>query len=314
MSGLGGDAVVRRVEGLIEGHASQRERCLDCEAPLHGLYCSRCGQKSTRGVEVSLRQFGREALDSVFSFDSRIWRTLRLLIAQPGRLSVEYWQGRRARYVAPLRLYLFVSFVAFLALGLFGEGELVTTGEIRSDGGIVQISSGARDTGSDEGTGNEDPDIDWQTDFADAPAPLRWFLLEIVRPAIENPERIQTIFAQRLPWAIFLMVPFFAALLKILFRRPRRYFVAHLVFSLHLHAAAFLLIAVGATADWLTGSELPSTVAVVAIVVLLLLSLRTAYADGWLLSALKTALLVFVHTLALSAVTVLTVMVSALSL
>ncbi|MEE2778741.1 MAG: DUF3667 domain-containing protein [Acidobacteriota bacterium] len=39
----------------------------------------------------------------MFSFDSGVWATLIPLLRRPGLLTFEYWQGRRARYVPPLR-------------------------------------------------------------------------------------------------------------------------------------------------------------------------------------------------------------------
>ena len=49
-------------------------------------------------------------------FDGRLWRTLPLLILNPGRLTREWAQGRRTRYVSPLAMFLFTLFVMFFAL------------------------------------------------------------------------------------------------------------------------------------------------------------------------------------------------------
>lgn len=305
LSQLGDDVVVRSVEGLLEGRAGDHPRCLNCEATLHGAYCAACGQKVS-GIEVSLGEFAREALDNVFSFDSRVWRTLRLLLWRPGFLTTEYWAGRRARYVTPLRLYLFVSFFTFLVLGLVGDPQVVNASadwqDETGERAMVQVTSG------------QEGEIDWEEDLRDAPAPLRWFTLTIVRPLLENQERSEMLFLQRMPWAIFLMVPFFAGLLKLLFRRQKRLFVVHLVFSLHLHAAVFFFLGLGALGDWAASTEMVSDLLALAILLHFVLSLRRAYRDGWLRTLAKAFVLLFVHILALAFVLVATISITALTL
>jgi len=49
-------------------------------------------------------------------FDGRLWRTLPLLILNPGRLTREWVQGKRTRFVSPLAMFLFTLFVMFFAL------------------------------------------------------------------------------------------------------------------------------------------------------------------------------------------------------
>jgi len=75
-------------------------------------------------------------LDTVFSLDARTWRTLGPLYFKPGLLSNEYFAGRRVRYVTPLRLYFFLSIVAFL----------VISASANVDG--IQVESGDRARGS----------------------------------------------------------------------------------------------------------------------------------------------------------------------
>ena len=56
------------------------------------------------------------------ALEGALWRTLVALLWHPGRLTVEYFAGRRARYIAPLRLYLTFSLILF-AFGMSG-GQL----------------------------------------------------------------------------------------------------------------------------------------------------------------------------------------------
>ena len=214
------------------------------------------------------------------SFDSRMWHTFIALLWRPGSLTVDYWQGRRARYVAPLRLYLFVSFLTFLFVALLaGDGVVDTAGE--NQAAPVRISVSERD----QENGNEEPD-------------MGWFVERILVPVTEEPERFQTLFVQRLPWMFFALVPVFAAFLRLLFRRRERFYVPHLVFALHFHAAAFLLYAIGTALSLLWSGF--SNIGGLAVLVVLFLSLRRVYGDGRIKTLAKEACLFVVHGLAIS--------------
>ena len=93
------------------------ERCPNCGSEQVESYCASCGQRAG-DLRTSISEFLREAVDEVFSLDSRVWRTLIALFRHPGLLTADYRRGRRARFVTPLRLYLIVSFVTFLFLVL----------------------------------------------------------------------------------------------------------------------------------------------------------------------------------------------------
>ena len=97
--------------------------CQNCQTPMHGPFCYQCGQHE----RSSLRHAGlllRDILHDVFNLDSRAIRTLKPLLLKPGYLTLEYFAGRRQRYVPPLRLYVIASLVFFLIAGLlFSIGD-----------------------------------------------------------------------------------------------------------------------------------------------------------------------------------------------
>ncbi len=87
--------------------------CLNCGAPLAGQYCGQCGQRASSRL-ISLFELLRDAFGDLFELDSRLWRTLVPLLVRPGRLTREYLQGRRARYMPPFRMYLVLSLIFFV--------------------------------------------------------------------------------------------------------------------------------------------------------------------------------------------------------
>ncbi len=103
----------------LHRHAMQ---CRNCGYELSGPFCPSCGQP----VKTFMRAVWGlvyEMLDEFFSFDSRAFNTFPPLLLRPGFLTNEYIAGRRARYVSPLRLYLLVSIVFFLALAFLAIDE-----------------------------------------------------------------------------------------------------------------------------------------------------------------------------------------------
>jgi hypothetical protein len=92
--------------------------CTNCGDERPGRYCPSCGQARRERV-VSLREMLADFLDDQLSLNSRLPRTVGLLLTRPGMLTEEYLQGRIARYIRPLRLYLGASVLFFLLLPVY---------------------------------------------------------------------------------------------------------------------------------------------------------------------------------------------------
>ena len=87
--------------------------CLNCGTELRGQYCGKCGQRA-RGRLISLWELLQDAFGDLFELDSRLWKTLTPLLIRPGRLTRDYLEGKRARYMPPFRMYLVLSVVFFV--------------------------------------------------------------------------------------------------------------------------------------------------------------------------------------------------------
>lgn len=105
-----------------DGH-SHESACLNCGTALLGSHCHMCGQAAH--VHKTLGAFFHDLLHGVFHFEGKIWRTLPKLAFQPGQLTREYVDGRRASYVSPIALFLFSVFLMFAVVkqvaGEFGN-------------------------------------------------------------------------------------------------------------------------------------------------------------------------------------------------
>ena len=126
IEGVGGVVTAGLVAGAIEkptGTAGEHDHgaCADCGAETSGNFCSNCGQPTH--VHRTLLHLGEELLHGVMHFDGRFWRTLPLLLVNPGKLTREWVDGRRTRYVSPLAMFLFTLFVMFFALSFMPHKE-----------------------------------------------------------------------------------------------------------------------------------------------------------------------------------------------
>jgi hypothetical protein len=89
--------------------------CINCSTSLNGPFCSQCGQ-NVHDHSKSMREVVIDLLEGFFHFDGRVQRTIGLLMFKPGEAPRLWNAGKRASLVPPLRLYLFVSLMFFIAL------------------------------------------------------------------------------------------------------------------------------------------------------------------------------------------------------
>jgi hypothetical protein len=115
----GGAAAVELAASKMSEHGTPPRTCHNCGAALAGPYCAMCGQESDTHRR-SMKNLMGDLAEDVGSLDSRILRTARALLFQPGELPRAFREGRTRRYVPALRLYFFVSLIFFLILGISG--------------------------------------------------------------------------------------------------------------------------------------------------------------------------------------------------
>jgi hypothetical protein len=99
--------------------------CENCGTELRGHYCSNCGQAAI-DYRRSFRHVIIDVLDSFLNWDSKFIRTIGLLLWRPGWLTNQFLEGRRVRFLHPLRLYLLVSIVFFLCAKLIPVSDTHT--------------------------------------------------------------------------------------------------------------------------------------------------------------------------------------------
>lgn len=239
--------------------------CANCSHPAPENFCPACGQK-THIETPTLFEFIHEYLHHYVALEGTLTRTLWTLLSRPGSLTAEYIDGRRQRYIKPLQLYLSISFIFFVLLGLFGSMVHLSTGkeagattaleraenqnlvrpEPEEDGAEPgkQAERGGKPGAAGVQLGSKLPK---QTVTSDNAVINAWGGRLDQRIADFNAHPGET-WAQllkdamhKLPYAVFGLMPIFAFLLWLVYYRRRMVYGVHLVFALHVHAFAFLM-------------------------------------------------------------------------
>ncbi|MEP6492998.1 MAG: DUF3667 domain-containing protein [bacterium] len=219
--------------------------CLACDSALVGPFCSHCGQRAVP-PNPTLRELGGEAFAEFSGWDGKFAETIRVLVRRPGQLTLEFLRGKRSRYISPLRLYLSCSLVYFvLAAGNHGS---VT--RARSAGPKIVITTSEpnaaqRQIDLAQGNALSAEDREKARAFVEAAPPL---LRPMARRVLENQKAFQEDVFNALPKGLFILLPAFAGILRLLYRR--RLFAEHLYFAVHLHAFTFLALTLTALIKW----------------------------------------------------------------
>jgi Protein of unknown function (DUF3667) len=274
------------------------EACRNCGSPLgtpRPNYCGECGQETTLKpptVMEFMHQFG----GSYVAMEGALWRTLLLLLFRPGRLTREYFAGRKRRYVLPLRLYLTISLATLLAIqwsGAIAPGTETGKNLFQFDT-PAEANNAMIDLGEQIKAGMQNGK------FVCQGLPAAWcerlqerFTLDekgMQRELRRVPER----FVSHWGSAMFALLPLYALLLKLVYLDRRMRWSEHLVFALHLHAFIFAM-ALLHLVPWAWLADL----ALLAVPVYSVIALQVVYGGRWWVTALRAMTLGSCYFLAL---------------
>lgn len=284
--------------------------CENCLMPISATYCSHCGQKKVSQSRHFSALF-KEFFEDILNLDDKILRTIKPLLYRPGYLSLEYFADRRMRYVSPLKLYFFLSIITFFLVQQSVENN------VNSDK-ILQLSDDADKDSKQKGIDIKFNDKPW--DAKSNPAQVPW--LPDAGNALFNEKltKLDTIIKSKdaqkqlihaglsaLPQALFLMLPFFAVLLKLAYLLNKRLYMEHMIVALHNHA--FLLLSIlmlivinqidtwwGKSVLWLNPiSDTLMNLLIIWLPLYFLVSLKQVYQQSWKMTIFKYLLIGFCY-------------------
>lgn len=91
--------------------------CLNCRHVVENRFCPNCGQENTDTRKTFVQLF-IHFFEDLTHYENSFWKTIRNLIFKPSSLTKEYLSGKRMSYLAPIRLYIFISFVTFFMISV----------------------------------------------------------------------------------------------------------------------------------------------------------------------------------------------------
>ncbi len=245
--------------------------CLNCRHVVEKRYCPNCGQENT-DTRKSFHELFVHFFEDLTHYENSFWKTIRNLLLRPSALTKEYLSGKRMSYLAPVRLYIFISFVTFLTIGLLPSDDdhdpVINVGseqtpkkpkeEVPAVMGVNLDSLAKKkkaEAPEEEGLVVGDYESVHELDSAQAALPeakkLNWMEYRLERSFAEvntyrkkHPEEYDQKLAEsiqhNIPKAIFLYMPLFAFGLWVFHGKKRWYYFDHGIFTLHYFS--FLLL------------------------------------------------------------------------
>jgi len=218
--------------------------CPNCEAVVSGNFCHECGQETVLHPP-STREFVHEFIGHYVALEGKLWKSLLLLLFRPGQLTLEYINGRRVRYIQPLRLYLTFSLI-FFAVAKYGGHDQVAApaGQGHAPAAVHGRADGQAGLMREDAPGEiAEGTVDLRKSIGSVNAHWGEQADRFARMSPEERDKVmRTAFGSYVPYAVFLMMPLFAFYLKILYLGSGRRYGEHLLFALHVNAFAFLAL------------------------------------------------------------------------
>ncbi len=186
--------------------------CTNCGDPQIAVYCANCGERQPGHHDLTVKHFLHEVFHELAHVDGKLFRTLRELLFRPGQLTTEYFAGQKQRSIPPLRLFLTLFALQFLAYTAYKPAAIYSIGTMRKF-----------DTG-----GN-------LTRLLDRKAAKEHLTHD------EMAGRIDEHFHHNLSMLQLANIAGIAIVLKLLYLRRKRALVEHLVFAAHYLSFSYIV-------------------------------------------------------------------------
>jgi hypothetical protein len=190
---------------------TQLSICPTCSKEVSGNYCSNCGERILSDKqELRFSHFLKEAYRELFDLDSKFIRTLRYLFTRPGFLTLEILHGRKSIYIKPVRLYITLVLVHFLAFSMIQSGDIFNVDRLPVMNFAPQLKQLILEKESISQLTHKE------------------FTIQLSQKIKDN-----------LSIILYFVVFLAAGILHLLYPSFRRYYVEHLYFVFHIFSFAF---------------------------------------------------------------------------
>ncbi|KAF2509566.1 DUF3667 domain-containing protein [Flavobacterium zhairuonense] len=234
--------------------------CLNCRHVVEQKFCPNCGQENS-DTRKTFHHLFVHFFEDLTHYENAFWKTIKNLLVKPSTLTKEYLSGKRLSYLAPVRLYIFISFITFLLIAMFPSKvtEELNKKEKEDSSEIISQTKKGYDKFSEkfnEKTMKKSyfelksmKEIDSIQKYGKEDEKLSDFEYWVYEKAVhvtENNTKKEIItkfiesFIHNIPKILFIIMPFFAFFLWIFHSKKKWYYFDHGIFTLHYFS--FLLL------------------------------------------------------------------------
>lgn len=295
--------------------------CLNCGAEVKGHYCSECGQPNYEPRE-SFRHILTHFITDYLHLDEKFFSSLKYLLFKPGFLTNEFNAGKRVKFVHPFRLYIFITIVFFIVQSvdqkhknkkdndpiridtLSNEQQetlqdtiVYDNGEIAVDKGFEQVS----DTSVEQYLARQDSLPEEQRDGF-----IKRYFNKKTITANKNDfnfgDKVNETFKKNIPKMMFLILPIFALILSMFFRKKKLFYVEHFYHSVYLHSFFYLYMLLFALIAFIVPEAWKTYITIVSLTGLFVYfykSLMKVYEENAVFTLLKIVFILILYFIAL---------------
>lgn len=297
----------------MKKHYRKENDCLNCGTILEGKFCHNCGQENLE-LHESFGHIINHAVSDYFHFDQQFFRTLKPLLFKPGFLTNEYMAGRRVQYLHPVKMYIFISVIYFLLMFQIGGHNNIIKIDDKPTASLTAVDTNLKVKPVNKvspplpkrNIESIDADTTYEQYLASQqklPADKRdgfWarlFSKKVFSYKEKYGKKASTVFVEEvehnMPKMMFVLLPLFALILKVTFRKNHKFYVEHLIYSIHFHCFLFLFISVALLlsavipANWTSVTSLLGLAEFVIVILYFYKSLKAVYHRSTFLTITK---------------------------
>lgn len=304
--------------------------CLNCGTNVPGRYCTNCGQENI----VPHETFGhlvKEFVADIVHYDSKTLLTFKYLLTRPGHITKEYIAGKRVKFVHPIKLYIFSSFVFFLLYFALTPAEEKVNLDKNTKARLEENRTKARESFDSLPDSVKTGDLnteDWFRRLFTFESREQYDSLQDALPEAYRDGLIQRkmagyyfksangvrgtdaeskhaaeiqeeLFHHNYPKMMFVLLPLFALYLRWMYDKKKWFYADHAIFSIHIHVFFFIFYLLCAALDRLFHSDVVTTAGLLVIFAYLVTALRNTFGQSWGKSLLKGFLLTLTYLVTL---------------
>jgi len=275
------------------GKLRENKRCENCGHFVEKRFCPECGQENIE-TRQRFHYLFIHFFEDFVHYDGRFWKTIQYLLFRPAKLTREYLAGKRNRYVPPVTLYIFISFITFFL------PAILPTLDSEEKTQLLQVNFNE----NKEETGKQDNSAETDKQRENDKKKELSKLEEIGKNF--NKEKWEERIVHDFPKAIFIYMPFFAFWLWLFHNKKKWLYFDHGIYTLHYFSFTLLSILIILLFHWIVSYFHFNIGFVEKLIIFLIIgyliyyffhSHRLLYRERKAISRLKCSILFFINSI-----------------